>query len=226
MQIISEIQCRVLSSRPRLRFATTAAEGRKRRAPAIPAALRRAKRLRGGAAPSVEPQARGAVVDFASHWARIHLPPEVAASLVLGAGGRPPEGSHDLVPEAGPYTQWGEWLKPANGAVVLRMQCARCGAHARDSTHWSALMRKRCGVTAILWSDERHVLAATGVVVLCAARVGGGGGSLHGSHHRQVLCADRHWAWHRRPSRNKVARHRRWVGMTGLWLQAAYGTTH
>lgn len=47
MRIMSEIQRRVLSSGPRLRLAAIAAEGRKRRAPAIPAVLCRAKRLWG-----------------------------------------------------------------------------------------------------------------------------------------------------------------------------------
>ena len=51
MRIISEIQCRVLSTRPRLRLADTAIKARKRRAPALPAALRRTKKARAGPAP-------------------------------------------------------------------------------------------------------------------------------------------------------------------------------
>ncbi len=87
MRIISEIQCRVLSTRPRLRLAVTAMKARKRRAPALPAALRRSKKARAGPAPAEEPQALGSVADFATHRARMQLPAAVPAGLALGAGG-------------------------------------------------------------------------------------------------------------------------------------------
>ncbi len=70
MRIISEIQCRVLSNRPRLRLADTAIKARKSRAPPVPAALRRVKKARAGPGPGDEPQAMGAVADFATHRGR------------------------------------------------------------------------------------------------------------------------------------------------------------
>jgi hypothetical protein len=153
------------------------------------------------------------------------LPAAVAAGLVLGAGGDPPEGCHDLRPEAGPYRPWGAWTKPANGAVVLRMQCTKCHAHARDSTQWGALMRRGCGVTALRWDVERHELAAVAGRPgwWSCTRCGLQADVAHRTSAAAAKCPVRCGMRGALEDPLATSWHRRWVAISGLWITAAYG---
>ena len=123
MCIISEIQCRTLAFRPRLKLAASSAKTRKYVAPALPAALRQMAKARKAAVATAadELQPLGGLASFACLQAREELPVAVAAGMVLGACGRPPEGCHHLQeavdpPRMGQVEETNEWSTAVHNA--------------------------------------------------------------------------------------------------------------
>ena len=158
MHTIAEIQCRVLSGRVRLKHADVATKARKRKAPAMPAALKdRPKKARLTKMVVDKPEDKE-VQDFAWNGMRRFLTAEQAAELVLRPMGVAPEGCHQLECAEGPYNECGTWEKPKSGGVKWFMECVKCGKKAGDSSRWGALMRTACGAPVLGWNEERHVM--------------------------------------------------------------------
>jgi hypothetical protein len=228
MRIISEIQCRTLALRPRLKLASSAAKARKRAAPALPAALRqRTKTRRVAAIPAAdEAQALGGLAAFACVQAREALPVAVAAAMVVGACGRPPDGCHHLQAATGPHLEWGKWNKPTNGVMQFTMHCSKCGKSAHNSTRWGLLMRTNCGAHNIQWNAERHELVAVAATGKWACSRCG----LHATvstkaNIERAKCPVWVATKQGQPCPASTAWYRRWVAVAGLWRRAAYGTT-
>ena len=117
MHTIAEIQCRVLSGRVRLKHADVATKARKRKAPAMPAALKdRPKKARLTKMVVEKPEDRE-LSEFAWNGMRRFLSAEQAAELVLRPMGVAPAGCHQLECAEGPFTEWGKWDKLKSGGV-------------------------------------------------------------------------------------------------------------
>jgi ribonuclease HI len=222
MRVLSEIQCRSLATRPRLKHASSAAKGRKRKAPALPSSLRQRAKLQrheqDGEVVSI-----GNLADFANHKARESLPVRMAAALCVGASGEAPAGCHNLQATNGPFAEWGKWAKPRNGTVQLSMHCTKCHKTAHNSSRWMNLMRTRCGGDIIQWCKERHELELAEGGKWSCARCGlvvSSGGKAHAEHSNcPVWVANQ--AGNPRP--DATLWFRRWVALAGLWHRAAYG---
>jgi hypothetical protein len=160
IHMIAEIHFKVLAGRVRVKHGDVAAKARKRKVPALPAALKEktqkgeAHQVGGGKA------GRTRMSEFAWNGMRRFLSAEQAAELVLRPKGMAPEGCHQLGGAAGPYKEWGTWEKPKSGGVRWLMGCAKCGNKAHDSSRWGELMRTACGVPALNWYSEHHDLAS------------------------------------------------------------------